>query len=153
MPQLKPEYAISNEAMKIVEKLCQLYPERYGHVDPSKIGCVALTNKEKREKQSDSKIRGIKMPDALFASKLYIIEFYGDCWETYTPAQRSAMMLKNLDRIPDLDDGPDGSVLPEDLKDNRTLVNGWGVDYMANAGLPDFAASKQPLASRADESE
>lgn len=146
MAQLKPEWAISNMAQDIVHKLCQLYPERFGHIDPHTIGCVSLINKEKKDTQPDSKIRGIKAPESLFCQKMYIVSFYQSCWDEYTPAQRSAMIMKNLDRIPDTEDGPDGSVMPEDLKDNRTLVAGWGVDYMANPSLPDFSSSKQALA-------
>lgn len=142
MPQIKPEWAISGEAQDIVSKLCQLYPERFGHIMSDSIGCIGMMNKDKGENKKDSKIKGIKMPESLFCSKIYIIEFFQNSWEEYTPAQRAAMLIKNLDRIPDTEDGPDGSVLPEDLKDNRTLVKGWGVDYMDNPQLPDLSESK-----------
>lgn len=148
MPQIKPEWRISEEAQKIVERLCQLYPERYGHIDAGSIGCVSLVNKDRSGRQPDSKLKGFRMPEALFSNKLYIINFYESSWQAYTPAQRSAMILKNLDRIPDTEDGPDGSVLAEDLKDNRTLVKEFGVDYMESNTLPDFAAAKHPLGPR-----
>jgi hypothetical protein len=55
------------------------------------------------------------------------------------------MLFKHLLRIPDTEDGPDGSVLKEDLQDSKILVKAFGVDYMDSPTLPDLANSKQPL--------
>lgn len=146
MPKIKSEWIIHKEAYNLVVKLCEMHPRHLGHLAPDMIGCVSIANKEKGETQPPSKIRGIRMPDALFSSVRYVIEFYQDIWEKYTPAQRAALIFKNLVRIPDSDDGPDGSILKQDLQDVRVLVKSFGVDYMDNPELPDLSASRQVLA-------
>lgn len=145
MPKIKPEWVISKDAEALVKKLCELYPEKFGHIEPSTIGCAAVINKDKGETQDDSKIRGLREPESIFSAKIYIISFFMNCWEDYTPAQRAAMIMKNLLRIPDLEDGPDGSVAKLDLQDSKCLVKAFGVDYMDSTGLPDLSQAKQPL--------
>jgi hypothetical protein len=147
MSKVKPEFLQSKEADEVVVKLCNLYPNHLGHVEPKIVGCVSIANKEKNETQPDSRIRGIHQPDAMFCSVQYVLCFYQDCWDKYTSAQRSMMLFKNLIRIPDTEDGPDGSVLKEDLQDSKMLVKAFGVDYMENPALPDLSVTKQPLAA------
>lgn len=142
MPGEKKQYEICKEAQQIIERLCSLYPNKFGHIDPSTVGCVMITNKEKSETQDDCKIRGVKEPDSIFCSKRYIIEFYKtNVWDLYDAGQRSGMLYKQLERIPDKDEGPDGSVEKLSLQDSRTLVANYGVDYM-DGKLPDLAAEK-----------
>lgn len=145
MAQIKPEWAVSKEADAVVSKLCQMYPERLGHVDPTTIGCAVITNKEKTEGQDDCKLKGMRLPEAIFCAKIYVLSFCQTTWETYSQAQRAAMLMRQLLRIPDTEDGPDGSVLKEDLKDIKCMVKAFGVDYMANPALPDLCDKKQPL--------
>lgn len=141
MSQVEPEWAIVKEAEEMVEKLCNMYPDKVGHVDPKLIGCAAITNKERPEAQDyDSKISGIKKPEALFTSKVYVVAFYQNVWDGYTQPQRSAMIMRNLLRIPE---GMDGSLIKEDLKDLKCLVSAWGVDYINNPKLPDLTANRE----------
>ena len=146
MPQIKKEYAIHGEAERIVARLCELYPERLGHVATGSVGCVSITNKDKPDSGEDSRIRGIRMPEQVFCEKkMYVITFFQSCWDAYSPAQRSVMLMKNLLRIPDTEDGPDGSVLAETLKDNKCLIRAFGVDYMQSTSLPNLADARFPL--------
>jgi hypothetical protein len=145
MPQIKPVWEIHEAAENLVKRLCDLYPERLGHISNNTVGCVAITNKDKPVTGEDSRIRGVRMPEQLFCQKKYVITFFCSCWDEYSPAQRSIMLMKNLLRIPDTEDGPDGSVLSETLKDNRCLVKAFGVDYMENTTLPNLAESRVPL--------
>jgi hypothetical protein len=145
MPKIKPEWAVHAEAHAIVTSLCSMYPNHLGHVDPKTIGCVAIVNKDKKEGQEDSKIRGIRQPDSLFCTVQYVVVFYQSTWENYNPAQRAMMLFKNLIRIPENEDGPDGSLLKHDLQDFKILVQAFGVDYMDNPELPDISANKQVL--------
>jgi hypothetical protein len=145
MAQIKPEWAVCKEAEAIITKLCTMYPERLGHIDPTTFGCAVVTNKEKTEGQEDCRVKGMRLPEAIFSSKIYVVSFCLSTWEGYSPAQRSAMLMKTLLRVPDTEDGPDGSVMKEDLRDMKCLVKAFGVDYMANPELPDLCDKKQPL--------
>lgn len=140
MAQVEPQWEMIKEAQDMIVKLCDTYPDRIGHVDPNQIGCAAITNKPKPDSQDfDSKIQGIKKPEALFATKAYVICFYKNVWDSYTQAQRSVMLMRNLLRIPE---EMDGSLLKEDLKDQKCLVVKWGVDYVNNPALPDLTEKR-----------
>lgn len=139
MPKVKPEWNIHKEANEMVAKLCEMHPRHLGHISAGDIGCVAISNKDKGETQDDCRIRGVREPDSLFSTVKYVIVFFQECWDKYNPAQRSMMLFRNLIRIPDTEDGLDGSVLKQDLQDVRVLVKTFGVDYMDNPNLPDLS--------------
>lgn len=143
MPKEAPEWEICHEAEEIVKGLREMYPEVLGHVDASMVGCAMIVNNPSPKSQKwDSRIKGIREPESLFTSKLYVIYFYKDQWEKYTKIQREYMLLRQLGRI---GDDFDGAVLPESLKDDRMLVKKFGVDYMENPNLPDLLSEKQIL--------
>jgi len=136
-----PEWEVLDAGQDKIKELCDMYPEKIGHIDPAKIGVTVITNKDRGEGQDwDAKIIGITAPASLFSSKTYIIYMNKNTWDTYAPAQRSAMIMFNLLKVPD---PMDGSLLKEDLKDQKCMVKAWGVDYMDNPNLPDISATKQ----------
>lgn len=140
MAQIKPEWEIVGEAEKMVQTLCELYPEKLGHVEWNRIGCAAVVNKEQPQGQDyDAKLIGVTEPTILFNSKSYIISFYKQTWDAYSQQQRSVMIMKQLLKIPEENDG---STLKEDLKDVKCLVKAFGLDYMDSPTLPDLTAGK-----------
>lgn len=140
MAQIKSEWEIVGEAEKMVKDLCNLYPDKLGHIDSNRIGCAAIANKEQPATQEyDAKLVGVGEPTSLFCSKQYIISFYKQTWDAYSQAQKSMMVMKQLLRIPE---EVDGAVLKEDLKDVRCLVKAFGMDYMDSPTLPDLTAGK-----------
>lgn len=143
MAQDAPVYGQIPEADELVLKLVQKYPDKFGHIDPSLVGCIVVTGKNKPESQDwDVKIHGIKAPLTIFSSKVYVFEFYKQTWENYSPVQRQYMLFKSMVRIKD---SFDGSLDKEDLKDCRCLVKKFGVAYMDKADLPDLIDSKVDL--------
>lgn len=143
MAQIKPEWQIVKEAEDIVARLAELYPEKFGHIDPSIIGCAMITNKDRPDSADwDFKIKGVKEPESLYSTKQYVIWFHQNIWDAFSRKQRVLTMIKALKSIPE---EPDGSLLKEDLKDWRDLVSRYGVDYMNDPNIPDFTESKQVL--------
>lgn len=141
MPQAEPIYGQHKEAEAIIASLVDKYPERFGHVDASAIGCVEITGKDKPESQDwDAKISGIKAPLSTFASKVYVIEFFKKTWDDYAPQQRQFMLFRMLAQIPEKFDGGSAKI---DLKDMRCLVKKFGVNYMERVDLPDLVKEKQ----------
>jgi len=139
--KIVPTWEILDEGQKLVVTLCDMYPEKLGHVTPDKIGVAVITNKDKTETQEwDARMVGVTAPASLFSSKMYIIYMNKNTWDNYSPAQRSAMLMYNLLKIPD---PMDGSMVKEDLKDHKCMVKAWGVDYIDNPALPDLATTKQ----------
>lgn len=140
MAQEEPKWEVCKEAEQTVMKLHEMYPDKLGHFDPKVIGCCMIANKEPPKSQTwDSKIKGIKEPEALYCSKQYVIMFFKKTWDMYTPAQRSAMLMRDLLRI---GDDADGQILPESLKDNKELTVAFGVDYIQNPKLPDLTSQR-----------
>jgi Putative phage metallopeptidase len=143
MPQEAPVFSQMPDADEVVLKLVQKYPEKFGHIDPTLVGCVAVTGKNKPEGQEwDIKVHGIKAPLSIFSSKIYVLEFFMTTWENYTPVQRQYMIFKTLVRIKDTFDG---ALDKEDLKDCRCLVKKFGVSYMDKPDLPDLIEAKVDL--------
>lgn len=141
MPDVKPEWEINKEAQDFVEKLCETYPEHLGHVEPSAIGCAAITNKPRPKTADwDAKIIGVGEPASLFCSKQYIIYWHRETWEAYDRPRRIMMLLRMLLRT---SEEFDGKLLKEDLKDLKRLVKRFGVDYMNEPNLPDLLEAKQ----------
>jgi hypothetical protein len=141
MAQLKPEWEIVKEAETLVERLCELYPEKLGHIDPGTIGCAMITNKDRPDSADwDFKLIGVRDPVSLYSSKQYVIWFHKNVWDVYEKKQKAMMIMRALLKIPE---DLDGSVVAEDLKDIKCLVRTWGVDYMTNPNLPDLSDVKQ----------
>lgn len=139
--RIQPEWEILNDGETLSKNLCDVYPEKLGHIDPTKVGVAVITNKDRGDTQEwDSKMVGITPPASLFSTKQYVIYTNKNTWDSYTPAQRSVMIMRHLLRIPD---PADGSIAKEDLKDLKCLVRAWGVDYMESPQLPDISVMKQ----------
>lgn len=138
--KIKPEWEVNKEAEGIVERLCELYPEKVGHVSPDFIGCAQIVNKDQPENQEwNAKLVGVREPVTLYCPKRYIIEFYRNKWEMLNKAQKAVLIMSKLLRIPE---DPDGSMLAEDLKDVKCLVKTFGVDYLESPTLPDMSAER-----------
>ena len=141
MPQAEPIWELVKEADDMVAKLCEMYPEKFGHIDATMIGCAAISGKEKPESQRwDGKISGIKPPASLWSKKVYCIHFFKTTWDQYDETHRAAMLFRLLTQV---SEECDGKVLPEDLKDSYCLVKAFGCDYMKSPGLPNLVSAKQ----------
>ena len=140
MVQVAKEWQVVREAEELVATLCQKYPEKLGMVKADKVGVAQVTNKERPESDdSFAKIIGVTDPANVFCSKMYIIWFFKSTWDELNPAQKSALIMSKLLRI---SDDCDGGLLAEDLKDIKSMVKNFGVDYMVNPKLPDLAKEK-----------
>jgi hypothetical protein len=143
MPRIEPEWAVVGEAEDIVKQLVSMYPEKYGHIDPSRVGVAAITNKPRPETADwYAKIKGVTQPEAMYCSKSYIILFHMNTWEEFNATQRQHLVNSQLARIPD---PPEGEILKKDLQDVKSLVKAFGVDYLFAPGLPSLLdpAAKQ----------
>ena len=143
MPKDKPEWAFVPEADEMVAKLVAKYPEKFGHIDPARVGCCMICGKEPPEAQDwDCQIGGVREPFVLFSTKTYLLWFFKCTWERYNKRQRCAMLFRQMVRI---SEEFDGKLLKEDLHDCRCLVKAFGVSYMDNPNLPDLVEEKQVL--------
>lgn len=143
MAQIKPEWEIVKEAEQLVARFCELYPEKFGHIQPDTIGCAMITNKDRPDSADyDFKIKGVREPEALYSSKQYVVWFYKNIWDSYNKKQKAFVLFRALMSIPE---DPDGSVVKEDLKDWRCLIKIFGIDYMDNPNVPDLSETKQTI--------
>jgi len=146
MPNEAPVWEQCEEAEKMVGKLIENYPDKFGHIVPNQISVVQIVNKERpKGAKWFAKLDGVKAPISLFCNKRYVIHFFKSTWEEFTAAQRSFILTEMLLRIPPPEDGgePDGSVIPEDFKGMLELVKRFGVNPLADPALPDLSKDKQ----------
>jgi hypothetical protein len=100
-----------------------------------------VTNKDKPEKAKwFAKIDGVRAPMSIFSSKDYVISFFQNTWDEFSPAARSMMILDRLVRIPDDYDGANaGKVLADDLSGWKALIDRFGTNFINKDGIPDVA--------------
>lgn len=136
MPAIAPEWEVNKDAEEMIGKIVEKYSERFNHIDPKLIGVAMVTNKDKPDGWDGLlKIVGLKEPLSLFSPKQYILWFHKSTWEHLTENVKVALLVSTLLRLPP---DFDGSVLPPDLKDVKSMVRAFGVDYLENPELPNL---------------
>jgi hypothetical protein len=148
MAQAQPEWAVHEEGEKLIAALVKAQPRRFGHIDPTKVGC-AMTTKPKPESQDwDAQIQGIKDPMAKWCEKLYCIVYFKSTWDGYTAGQRERMFFRLLERI---HEECNGKLVPFSLVDSRALVMQYGVNYMYDSKVPSLLEQELPIGDEGEE--
>lgn len=139
--QVKPEYEEITEFNDIAIQLINKFPEVFPNVDAedfmSKIKCVGITNKERKDEGERAKIEGITMPKRMFSEAAYVITLYSQDWNEMAKKHKASLVMNMLRRIP-LDAESEGKVNPLDFKDDGMLVRTLGADYMDRDDIPDL---------------
>lgn len=147
MAQAQPEWEIHAEGEALVKALILAQPRHLGHIDANKVGC-AITTKAKPEGQSwDAQIQSVREPLSRWCEKAYCIVYYQSTWDSYTPAQREAMLFRLLERI---HEDCNGKILSFSLTDSYALVKQFGTDYMTSPNLLSILEQPLPLGASAE---
>jgi len=128
MAQLKLEYDIVDEFADIASALSAKYPEVFGGVDTTKIRCVAIINKERKDNAKMWEVKAVPMPirmDCPYA--WYVVIFLSD-WAEMDEVHRQLFVADIMCSIPF--DGEEGKVVRPDLNDYSVMLRTFGVDYM-----------------------
>jgi len=144
MSQAEKLYEEVPEANEMIVKLCEKYPDELWAVRPDTVTVLAITNKDKSEKNKVlAKIKPIKGGEkALFQLNniltRYIIEIYGSDWSKWTLAQKLSVIFHELLHI----DSEIGKTVRHDVEDFRLMVDKLGVNWFNDTGLPNLLDMK-----------
>jgi hypothetical protein len=135
MPQIKPEYEIVNEFSSFASSLQSRYPEIFDGVDVSKLRCVSITNKERKDTKKLWDVRPVQMPIKMDCPYNYYIVLYAKDWAELDEKHRLLLVADILQAIP-TDGSDEGKILQPDLKDFAIMLRTFGVDYMDQEKVP-----------------
>jgi hypothetical protein len=141
MAQEKPNYEVNEEFNVMATQIVEKYSEKFHNIDISKVCCVNLTNKARKEKEGNGeriwKLMAVKMPIALHcAYSWYVIIHSGD-WEDMSQKHRKAFVADILHGIPNELDN-EGRVNPCDTKGYGSIFKTIGIDYLEDPDIPDI---------------
>ena len=136
MAQEKPNYEENNEFNKFAIDVVNKYPEEFQGVDPSKICCVNITNKERGNKDEPGqpcwRIEAVKMPQAMHAPYGWYITMYSDEWDEMSEKHKVAVVGAALHGISD----EEGKVIQYNTKMHYTVAKTLGVGFKDNPDIP-----------------
>lgn len=136
MSKLMNEFERLNEWEDIAKKLVDKYPERWGHVDTSKLVAYVITNKENNEEKGRPyEMQTDKLPMRLSNQYDYFIWFkHPDDWNEKPMNIRIALVISALERI---DPDKPFSIGPLDYKDQSVMLRTFGMSWATNPEIPD----------------
>ncbi len=134
MAKEKPTYEVVEDAGKNLETLISLNDDKFGHIDAKMIRMVMITNKEPNGELF--KIIKVGNPVAMFCPFRYIIVVYKEDWDSFGENFRGLLFLKVLHHLEPDEDEP--KLIAPDIKDHRSMLKTFGVDYMANPEIVDI---------------
>ena len=135
MPTQIPSFERLNEWEDIAKKLVDKYPERYGHIDVSRLVAYLITNKEPVDKARPYEMQTDKLPMRLSNQFDYFVWFKcREDWEDKPHNIRVALVLSALERI-----DPDNAfnIMPLDYRDQSVMVKSFGIGWNENSEIPD----------------
>ena len=139
MAQEKPNYEVNDEFNTMARQIVEKYPEKFDNIEVSKVCCVNLTNKTRKEKDGDGeriwKLQAVKMPVALHCSFGWYVILHSHDWEDFSEKHKLALVSDVLHGLPNEVDN-DGKVNPCDTKGYRSIFKTLGLDYLNDPSIP-----------------
>ena len=140
MAQNKREYEHLDEFSDIAKKVIEKYPEQFYDIDLDEIRCVAITNKERPEKQDKLwEVMPVKYPVRLDCKYGWYIVVHASDWQAMTDKHKKLLVAGSLCAIP-TGDNSEGKTVPFDYKDYSTMLRTFQVDYLDRDDVPDILA-------------
>ena len=138
MAQDKPVYEAVDEFPQLASALVEKYPEVFYGIEVSKIRCVKITNKDRKEtKQKKFETQPVKMPVLMDAPYGWYITVWHNFWDGYTENQKLLLISDALHDIPTNPVEDEGKVVPCDVKAHSTMVRTFkGIDYLDDPDIP-----------------
>jgi len=140
MPQVKKEYEVVEEYQSIASALVNKYPEVFGEMDVTKLRCVAIMNKD-RKNDKLWEVRPVPMPIRMDCPYAYYITIFNKDWVEMDEIRRQYLVADTLHAIPDSED-EEGKVIAHDAKYYNPMLRTFGPDFMENAKLKNMLESE-----------
>lgn len=137
-------YERVEDAEEIVRELVVKYPDELWAINPKIITVLGVTNKERPKSSTKlaciSPIKGATraLMQINNVETRYVIEVYWSEWNTWTQAQKVAVIFHEL-----LHPGSEiGKTVKHDVEDFRIMVDKLGVEWFSDPNLPNLLNDK-----------
>lgn len=140
MAQIKAEYEAVAEFETLAKGLVNKYPGVFSDIDLSKIKCVGITNKERKDGKRMWDVKPVPMPVKMDCPFSYYLVVFMNDWVEMDETRRLLLVADALLSIPDEDDN--GKIIQPDMKDFSLMLRTFGVDYMDKSGAPNLLKDK-----------
>jgi len=139
MAQGKKQYEVNDEFNEMATKLVEKYIEKFDNVKISRVCCVNITNKTRKEKEGSSeriwKLDAVKMPVAMHCSFSWYVVLHSSDWDDLSEKHKLALVADVLHGFPNELDN-EGKVNPVDTKGYHAVFNTLGMDYLDDPDIP-----------------
>lgn len=141
MAQDKPEYEVNDEFNSMAIKIVNKYPEKFAGIDVSRVCCVNITNKDRKDKDKDGngeriwRLQAVKMPVAIHCPYGWYVTLYSHDWDDRGEKHKLLLVTEVLHGFPISEDN-EGKVNPLDTKGYHAVFNTFGLDCHDDPGIP-----------------
>jgi len=134
--KMLPEFERLTQWEQMAKRVVNKYPERYGHVDLSKIAAYVITNKDKIETAYPYEMATDKLPMRLSNPYDYFVWFKTtELWHDKPQNIKVALVVSALSRI---DPEKPYAIAPWDYKDQNVMVKTFGPLWSENCDIPNI---------------
>jgi hypothetical protein len=148
MAQEKAEYEVNEEFNVMAMRLVEKYPVKFDNIDVSKMCCVNITNKTRKEKEGSAeriwKLQSVKMPVAIHCQYSWYTVLYSQDWEDLSDKHKAALVADVLHGIPNEIDN-EGGINPCDTKGYLSIFKTLGIDYLDDPDIPDLLDAEKDV--------
>jgi len=133
--QVIPEFERLSEWEEMAKQVVDKYPERFSHVDVSKIIAYFITNKPETKNVRPYEMQTDKLPMRMTNPHEYFVWFkHQSEWFDRPKNIKAALVVSALERI-----DPDNPyiVSPLDYRDQTSMVRTFGIDWFLNPDIPN----------------
>ena len=138
--QVTAEFEKLQEWEDIAKKLVVKYPERFDHVETSKLVCYVITNKDLTDNARPYEMQTDKLPMRLSNTFDYFVWFkHPSEWHDKPDNIKAALVFSALERI---DPDKPFAIAPLDYRDQSVMVRTFGIDWMCQKDIPNMLDEK-----------
>ncbi len=137
MAQTKPEYEVNSEFNEMASQIVEKYPSKFSYIDISKVCCVNITNKPRKDAPSGEriwKIGAVKMPIAIHCPFGWYIVINQEDWDEKSERHKLLLVAECLHGISDDEDN--SKVSPPDTKGYHSIFSTFGLDCHDDPDVP-----------------
>ena len=138
MAQEKSNYEVNDEFNRMAVQLVEKYAEKFDNIEVDKICCVNVTNKERKDSETEDriwKLKAVKMPEAIHNPFGWYVILHGNDWEEKSEKHKLALVADVLHGVPNGEDN-EGKVNPCDVRGYLPVFETLGIRYLDDPEIP-----------------
>ena len=137
MAQEKPIYEVVSEFAPLATALVEKYPEVFYGIEVSRMRCVKIKNKDRKENKKVYEVLPVKNPVLMDSPYGWYVTVWHNYWDAFTENQKLLLIADVLQEIPTNQVEDEGKVVPCDVKAHSTMIRTFkGIDYLDDPSIP-----------------